>query len=104
VTERNLDPTGKRALFELPVAAARDQILSGFRNEGRTAMFSGERRRPGTVVIECSSCGERSRASVIDLGVRLVSGSAWLPGRRHSHWMRCPSCQRWQWCRIGWNE
>ena len=104
MTGRSLDPTGKRALFEAPVTAARDQISSGFRNEGRTAIFSTERRRPGTVVIECSSCRARNRVSMLDLGVHLARGSAWLPGRRHSHWMRCPSCTRWQWCRIGWTE
>jgi hypothetical protein len=99
-----LDPLGKRALFDPQVAAAPDRISPGARNEGRTALFSAAPRRPGTVIIECSSCKSRTRASVIDLGVRLASLSAWLPLRRHAHWLRCPSCNRWQWCRIGWTE
>ena len=100
----DLDPTGKRALFEAPVAAAPDRISIGVRNEGRTALFSTGPRRPGTVVIECDGCKSRTRASLADLGLRLAGGSAWFPVRRHSHWMRCPSCGQRRWCRIGWTE
>jgi hypothetical protein len=42
--------------------------------------------------------------SLVDLGVRLASVSAFLPVRRHPHWLLCPSCSRRQWCRIGWTE
>jgi hypothetical protein len=104
VTPPGLDPDGKRALFEAPVSAAPDRVAPGIRNEGRTALFSTGRRRPGTVVIECSSCKARTRASVVDLGVRLAAVSAWIPLRRHAHWMRCPDCRTWRWCRIGWTE
>ena len=100
---RWLDPTGKRALFEAPVAAAPDQLSSGRNAEGKAALFSTGPRRSGTVVIECSGCKSRSRISLVDLGVRLVV-SAWLPVRRHSRWMQCPSCNRREWCHVGWNE
>jgi hypothetical protein len=104
MTGRYVDPTGKAALFENSVAAAPDQISSGRANEGKKALFSMTPRRAGTVVIECSGCKARSRISLVDLGLRLASGSAWLPIPHHPHWVRCPSCGRRQWCRVGWTD
>jgi hypothetical protein len=101
---RKVDPSGKHALFSAPPTAARDQLLPGNQKEGRDALFSTGPRQPGTVVIACSSCLVRTRASLVDLGIRLISISAWIPGRTHSHWMRCPACHQHTWCRIGWNE
>lgn len=101
---KRIDPTGKRALFEAPVAAAPDQLRAEEPREGRAALFSTGPHRPGTVVIECSGCRTRTRASMVDLGVRLVALSAFVPFRRHPHWLRCPNCESWQWCRVGWNE
>ncbi len=99
-----LDPSGKRALFEAPVAAAPDRISVGARHEGRTALFSTSPRRAGTVVVECSGCRARTRISLVDLGVRFLSLSAWLPVRRHAHWMPCPSCGERRWCRVCWTD
>lgn len=96
-----LDPTGKRALFEAPVQAPDDR-LSAAAPEGRAALFSGGSARPGTVVVDCSGCGVRSRVSLLDVGLRLAQLSVWLPGRSHNRRMRCPSCDRREWCRIDW--
>jgi hypothetical protein len=104
VTGRRVDPTGKQALFSAPVTSAPDRIRPGPRNEGRTALFSTPPRQAGTVVIECSRCRARSRTSVIDLALRLATGSIWMPVRRFQHWVRCPACGHRQWCRIGWTE
>lgn len=99
------DPTGKRALFEAPVQAPPDAIKGGPGKDGRDALFSSDRRRPGTVVVECDSCTARSRVGLGELGLRLVTGSAWLPLRGDKpHWMRCPACGVRTWCRIGWLE
>lgn len=103
-TTRRVDPAGRHALFSAPVQAAPDQLGPGNQKEGRAALFSTGPRQVGTVIVECSSCGTRTRSTLVDLGVRLLSISAWLPGRRHSHWMRCPGCDRHTWCRIGWTE
>lgn len=100
----SLDPTGKRALFEAPVAAADDRVGVGAIHEGRAALFSTTPRRTGTVLIECGGCKSRTRASIADLGLRLVSGSVWNPFRTRSHWLKCPSCGQRRWCRIGWTE
>ena len=102
---RQFDPAGKRALFQTPVQAPKDAIIPGSATEGKGALFSAGRRRPGTVLVECESCTARSRVALADLGIRMLSGSFWLPTRsHHPHWMRCPACQHHSWCRIGWQE
>jgi hypothetical protein len=101
---KRIDPTGKHALFSAPPAAARDQLGPGNAKDGRQAFFSTGPRQTGTVVVKCSACHTRTRVTLLDLGVRLVSISAWIPRRRYSHWMRCPSCHQHNWCDIGWND
>lgn len=102
--KRALDPQGRRALFEMPVEAARDTIRSGEAKEGKEALYSTGPRQPGSVVIDCGDCGVRTRISLTDLAMRLAMVSAWIPGRRRGHWMRCPACGRRTWCAIGWTE
>jgi hypothetical protein len=104
VTADGFDPTGKRALFEAPVIAAHDRVAVGTAHEGRAALFSTPPRRAGTVVIECGGCKARSRASFVDLGMRLAAGSLWFPLRGRPHWLKCPSCEQRQWCRIRWTD
>lgn len=101
---RSLDPQGRRALFETPVSAARDTIRSGNPREGKDALYSTGPRQTGTVVVDCSACTARTRINITDLGLRWLTGSAWIPGRRHSHWMRCPSCGKRTWCSIAWQD
>lgn len=101
---RSLDPQGKRALFEAPVEAPPDILRAGPEREGREALYSTGPRRAGTVLIDCSGCRARARTHLADVGLRLLTLSAWVPGRRHSHWMRCPSCGHRTWCRIGWTD
>ena len=101
---RSLDPQGRRALFETPVSAARDTIRSGAAREGKDALYSTGPRQSGTVVVSCSGCRARTRINLTDLGLRWLTGSVWLPGRRNSHWMRCPSCGMRTWCSVGWQE
>lgn len=101
---RRLDPQGKAALFSSAPRAAPDQIGTGNAKDGKEALYSTGPRQTGTVVVRCSSCKARVRTSLVDLGVRLLSISVWLPGRRHSHWMRCPACGEHAWCAIGWND
>lgn len=98
---RAIDPQGKRALFESPVEAAPDALR---RNgaQGKDALYSTGPQQPGTVVVECSECQVRSRVTLVDLGLRLLQGSVWLPFRRHSRLMRCPACGQRAWCRIHW--
>lgn len=103
---RGLDPTGKRALFEAPVSAAPDTLRSGEAKRGRDALFSTGPPAPGTVLVECSACSARSRVTLGDVAVRLVSFSLFLPLLRpaHPHRIRCPECRKMAWCRIGWRS
>ncbi|WP_436793953.1 hypothetical protein [Actinospongicola halichondriae] len=103
---RNLDPKGKRALFETPVTAADDVLRAGEQADGRAALFSTGRPRPGTALVECSSCATRTRVTLGDIAVRLASFSVYLPllHPRHPHRIRCPHCAKTSWCRIGWGE
>jgi len=101
---RRFDPTGKQALFSAPPKAARDQLGPGNQKDGREAFFSTGPRQAGTALIICSACGVRSRVTLIDLGVRLLSISVWVPRRKRNHWMRCPGCHQHTWCDIGWND
>lgn len=101
---RSIDPQGKRALFEAPVAAAPDTLRAGRERHGREALFSNGPRQFGTAIVDCSACKVRSRTSLADIGLRLLTISAWLPGRSHSHWMRCPACGHRTWCSVGWND
>lgn len=100
---RSLDPQGKRALFEAPVAAAPDTLRAGHTRDGREALFSTGPRQFGTALVDCSSCKVRTRTSLPDIGLRLLTVSAWVPGRSYSHWMRCPSCGHRTWCSVDWN-
>jgi hypothetical protein len=98
------DPTGKQALFSGAAAEAPDRAAPGAHTEGKEALFSIAPWRPGTVVVDCSVCKVRRRASLLEVGMRLVMGSLWFPWGKHPHWMSCASCGRRQWCRIGWTE
>ncbi|NLV55516.1 MAG: hypothetical protein GXY13_07890 [Acidimicrobiales bacterium] len=101
---RGLDPQGRRALFEMPVDAARDSIRSGEPKEGKDALYSTGPRQAGSVVVECGGCGVRTRVSMTELAMRLASISVWIPGRAKGHWMRCPACGKRRWCAIGWTD
>ena len=43
-------------------------------------------------------------ALVDPAGLRWMGGSFWVPGRKSSHWMRCPSCGKRTWCAVGWQD
>lgn len=101
------DPTGKRALFETPPTphdepVDNDPLVGGEHPDGKAALYSAGPHRPGSVVLECSRCGVRTRMSAIEAGVRIIMISAWIPGKRHSRWMLCPECEKRTWCKVRW--
>jgi len=106
MTDRS-DPKGKRALFEAPVAdiddpLEDDELHESERRDGQAALFSTGEHQSGTGVINCSHCGTKTRASHVDIGVRIALISLWIPGKHFSRWMQCPNCQRRSWCRVEW--
>lgn len=102
--KREYDPQGRRALFEMPVDAARDSIRSGEAKEGKDALYSTGPRQAGSVVVECDGCHARTRISLTDVAMRLAQLSVWIPGRTKGHWMRCPACEKRTWCSVGWTD
>lgn len=101
------DRDGKRALFETPPIeiddTLKDDPLVGRGDvDGVEALFSAGGREPGTAVLTCSYCQVRSRISLVETVVRILSISLWIPGRTYSRWMQCPSCQRRNWCKVEW--
>jgi hypothetical protein len=71
------DPLGKRALFSAP--------------------DEGNRHGPLDVTVHCSSCDTTTTLSPASFLAARFPVSAWIPIRRHSHYMRCPSCHKLTW-------
>jgi len=99
------DPLGKRALFS--ATAAPTAVPNG---RPATVTFSKESlftasegaRRIGTVVVECSGCGARSRLGLAEFLWRHLPLGAWLPWLRYSQYMSCPACERRTWLGVAW--
>jgi len=101
------DPDGKRALFEVPPIEIDDPLrddplLDHHEREGHEALYSAGPREAGTTVITCSVCDVRTRVSLVETVVRIMSISIWAPRRAYSRWMQCPSCQTRTWCKVEW--
>ncbi len=72
---------------------------------GKAALFSDDARRPGTLVVECSACGESSRMTYLEFALAHLPFSMWLPPLRQLPYNRritCPACAEWAWVRAHW--
>jgi hypothetical protein len=99
------DPLGKRALFsvaETPRAA--NSRPAGTATMQKEALFSASEggRRLGTLVVECSDCGARSRLSWAEFAWRHLPVWLWVPWLRYSRYMSCPACERRTWLGVAW--
>lgn len=106
MTDRS-DRMGKRALFETPPihvddTLEDDPIVVRHHDDGLDALYSVGPRESGTTVMTCSSCGVRSRITIVETVVRILAISLWVPGRAYSRWMQCPACQQRTWCKVEW--
>jgi hypothetical protein len=112
-TPRTRDPLGKAALFsgaasasDVPVGAP--DTLGAPESDGRgaTQLFSPSEARAGTLVVDCSSCGRRTRVTYVEFAALHFPVWAWIPSpaRSHRHWLRCPACRGFAWLRAGWLE
>ncbi len=105
------DPSGKRALFS---AGAHDSDLDTPPTAATEAAEPAppERTapddppRPGTLVVECATCGRRTRVTYFDFALlNLPFGFVVpIPGRRYKHRMTCPACSRWTWVDARWRD
>lgn len=99
--------------------AARPQGVGSVDPQGKRALFSAtaavsNRSGPGSVVIECSDCRQRSVVSPLQairaalpsvvLGLTVAHGesarSFGLRAQGQSAWLRCPACRRRRWVRL----
>jgi len=94
---------GRHALYSRPVADT-DDAGDGTRRRsaGKEALYSTAQRQVGTVVVECSSCGGRTRVPYVEFARRHLPYFLWVPGRRHSRLMSCPACEERTWVGARW--
>ena len=72
--------------------------------QGRRALYSVAEQAPafGAVTVTCSSCAETAVVTPRALlGLALPSLHLPVVRRGHPSWMRCPSCGRRTWVRLG---
>jgi hypothetical protein len=95
------DPLGRRALFSPPPEAARPSSAA---SAGKESLFSASAgsRSWGTVVVDCSACGGRSRLSWVEFFRRHLPLWLWLPWLRYSNLMSCPACEQRTWLGVSW--
>jgi len=101
------NPAGKRAIF----SASSEEPLSpdppGTPVEALPERSeSHDAPRAGTVVVECSSCKERTRVTYFDFALLNLPFALFvpIPGRRFKHRMSCPACGSWTWVEAHWLE
>ena len=87
-----------REVGHRPERPARDPL-------GKAALFS-DVRRPGTLIVECGTCGESTRVSYVDFALANLPFSVWLPlpGLQFNRRMTCPACEEWTWVRAHWTQ
>jgi len=101
------DPLGKQALFWAGNERSgrpepRPEQLDGAWT-GRRAVFSPPPpRRPGTLRVDCSRCGAETRITYTDFLRRHFPFWLWIPGRRFSRLLVCPSCRHRAWVSVAW--
>jgi hypothetical protein len=70
----------------------------------KQSLFSAseDARRFGTVVVQCSACGARSRLGWAEFAWRHLPFWLWVPWQRFSRFMACPACDRRAWLSVSW--
>jgi hypothetical protein len=104
-TPRTDDPLGKAALFSSAATGVAPTRADGEpEGRGATQLFSRAAARPGTLLVDCSSCGRRTRVTYAEFAALHFPLWMWIPApsRTHRHWLRCPACRRFAWLRAGW--
>jgi hypothetical protein len=97
------DPMGKRALFSgvEPPRAGNGAPTGTMKKEALFTASEGGRRL-GTVVVECSTCGARTRLGLGEFAWRHLPLWLWVPWMRYSRFMSCPACDRRTWLAVNW--
>ncbi len=109
MVERN-DPHGKRALYW---KSAGDEVVvptqkgskQNLKDTGRRALFSdlsggSKEGESGPIQLECSNCHEISYVELIDYMKAHFPLWLWIPGKKYSRYLKCPSCSKHTWVRA----
>ena len=100
------DPLGKRALFSSSATGVNGAGAPGAAAGTLTkeSLFSASEgaRRFGTVVVECSVCGARTRLGWGEFAWRHLPMWLWFPWLRYSQFMSCPACEQRTWLGVSW--
>lgn len=109
------DPLGRQALFA-PTPPGRAAGAVNGNGHGKRSLYSVPAPRAaqtvrsdvgpfdfGTATVECSSCGERSRISTLELVARHLPWWLWVPWQRYSNLMSCPACEQRAWLAVTWS-
>ena len=69
-------------------------------------LFSRPEAGLGTLMVDCATCGRRTRVTYSEWAALHLPVWLWMPvpGRTHRHWLRCPACRRFAWLRARWME
>jgi len=72
--------------------------------KGKESLYSAApgSRSWSSVVVDCSSCGARSRLGVVEFAWRHLPFWLWVPWLRYSQLMTCPACERRTWLGVSW--
>ena len=99
------EAAGKRALFSGPeTTRPANGAATATATMKKDSLFSASEggRRYGTVVVECSSCGARTRLSWAEFTWRHLPLWLWVPFVRYSRFISCPACDRRTWLSVHW--
>lgn len=95
MTQRK-DSKGKRALFETPPIVIEEAAADV--SDPETTVGGDD----AGASVSCSACRVTTHLTRVELGIRVLAISLWIPGRDFSRYMQCPSCQTRTWCRVEW--
>ena len=85
---------GKKALFDSSTTSNRSNA------DGKDSLFSASDRRG--ITVECSRCEATNQSELLDTLARISWFSIWIPTKKYSRWMLCPSCHERAWVKIRW--
>jgi hypothetical protein len=90
---KDRDPLGKRALFSGGSTGA--ETSTGAEQRARSA--PKRKAGPLDVTVTCSACDHVETLSAPEIALKHLPVVAWLPWRKQSLLMRCPSCNKLAW-------
>jgi len=105
--KRRSGSVGKEALFSVSGVdgshemSAEELAKASVPNRARLPLFGFPPGPLAGVTVFCSACGAKSPLSWPGFFIARLPLSIWVPFREFDHLMRCPSCKRLAWVKVG---